>query len=106
MFEKITPEEIQGVQVQSAPDKLPGPANVNKSYFDKLPLLIVDKYNSLIVLLEGGDGASNIGAIARFAGDGTNIAEQLNKSVVYRSDDVKFIRLRDKTLVASVSLRA
>ena len=55
MFEKITQEEIQEVQVQSAPDKLPGPANVNKSYFDKLPLLIVDKYNNLITLLEEGE---------------------------------------------------
>lgn len=48
MFEKITEQEVNGVYVQSAPDKLTGSAEENKRIFDRLPLLIIDKFNALI----------------------------------------------------------
>ena len=48
MFDKITEQEVINAYVQSAPDKLTGSAQENKSIFDRLPLLIIGKFNALI----------------------------------------------------------
>lgn len=52
MFDKITEQEVNNLYVQGAPDKLTGSAEENKRVFDKLPLMIVDKYNALVETVE------------------------------------------------------
>ena len=48
MFDKITEQEVINAYVQSAPDKLTGSAQENKSIFDRLALLIIGMFNALI----------------------------------------------------------
>ncbi len=68
MLSKITDVEVQNVYVQSQPDKLTGTAQQNKSIFDALPLLIKNKINEIVDILnsttDSASGADNIGATA------------------------------------------
>lgn len=101
MLKKITDAEVQGVYVESAPDKLAGTASENKHVFDKYPDLIKGKFNELVDDLSDDDGASNIGVSARFSGDGTDVSAQLKKAVVSK-EGVLFIRINeDKVLETS-----
>ena len=73
MFDKITEQEVNNAYVQSAPDKLTGSTQENKSIFDRLPLLIIDKFNDFITAITGQGGASDIGAEAIKEGGATNV---------------------------------
>ena len=73
MFDKITEQEVTNAYVQSAPDKLAGSAQENKRIFDRLPLLIIDKFNDFITAITGQSGASDIGAEAIKEGGATNV---------------------------------
>ncbi|MGO5027503.1 hypothetical protein [Candidatus Agathobaculum pullicola] len=61
----ITDQTVQGIYVQSQPDRLTGTAQQNKAVFDAYPALIKQRFNQLLELLtaEGGAGEIPVGPI-------------------------------------------
>jgi len=66
-MDKITQADIAEVYVQGAPTKLSGTAQENKRVFDKLPLMLAEKINSIIDEFAGEGGASDISGSYRGA---------------------------------------
>lgn len=56
----ITDQTVQGIYVQSQPDRLTGTAQQNKAVFDAYPALIKQRFNELIALLTDAGAAGEI----------------------------------------------
>ena len=62
---KITAEQIEGIGVCAAPDKLTGTPDENKRVFDRLVKELVSvRYNELLALLQSPEAAGEIGGAA------------------------------------------
>ena len=56
----ITDQTVQGIYVQSQPDRLTGTAQQNKAVFDAYPALLKQRFNQLLELLTAETGAGEI----------------------------------------------
>ena len=76
---KITPEEIAENGVVAADDILSGNAQENKAVFDRLVREIVSvKFNEVIDILNGSEGAAEIGAVDPTVNETSSVQDALD----------------------------